>query len=111
MMFARQDVAKLVGMATAVVALALATPGTAGADQTDYAFMKKLFDDGINFSAKDKAVARAREVCQLFAEGRSPAGVHEQLLADSAFSERQAAIFMADAVQAYCPDYGDLFIR
>jgi hypothetical protein len=28
----------------------------------------------------------------------------------SAFSPRQAAIFMADAVQAYCPGYANQFM-
>ena len=110
MMFARRDVTKLVGVATAITALGLATPGAAAADATDDAFMHKLFADAVDFAPKEKAVERARDVCQLFAEGRSPASVHAHVVADSAFSERQAAVFMADAVQFYCPDHAGLFM-
>lgn len=110
MMFASHDVVKLVGVATAVAALGLAAPGTAAADATDDAFMHKLFADGVNFAVPEKAVTRARQVCDLFGQGMSPAGVHAKILADSAFSSRQTAIFMADAVQSYCPGYAGQFI-
>jgi Protein of unknown function (DUF732) len=56
-------------------------------------------------------VQRARSVCEFFGEGMSSAKVHEKIMDGSAFSPRQAAIFMADAVQAYCPEYAGLFIR
>ena len=110
MMFASRDVAKLVGVATTVAALGLAAPGTAAADATDDAFMHKLFADGVDFAVPEKAVPRAREVCDLFGKGKSAASVHAKILADSAFSSRQTAIFMADAVQSYCPGYAGQFI-
>jgi hypothetical protein len=60
MMLARHDIAKLVGIPIAVVALGLTTPGTAAADATDeVAFIRKLFADEINFAAKDKVIQRA----------------------------------------------------
>ena len=50
MMFARHDVPKLFGAAiVAVAALGLVTPGSAAADATDDAFLKKLFDDAVEF--------------------------------------------------------------
>ncbi len=110
MMFARHDIARLVGATTAIAALSLATPATAAADETDQAFMRKLFVDGVNFATPDRAIKRAREVCDLFGQGLSPAGVHAKILADSAFSPRQTAVFMADAVQSYCPGYAGQFI-
>jgi hypothetical protein len=110
MMFAGHDVAKLAGVGTVVAALCLAAPGTAAADATDDAFMRKLFVDGVNFAVPEKAVLRARQVCDYFAKGMSPASVHAKILADSAFSSRQTAIFMADAVQSYCPGYAGQFI-
>jgi len=109
-MIAHCDVAKLVGVATTVAALGLATPVTAAADATDDAFMHKLFVDGVNFAVPEKAIPRAREVCDLFGKGMPPASVHATILADSAFSSRQTAIFMADAVQSYCPGYAGQFI-
>ncbi len=110
MMFARHDIAKLVGTGMAVAALSLTTPGSAAADAADDAFLHKLFDDGVSFSGAENAIQRARTVCEAFASGMSPANVHEMTLNHSAFSPRQAAIFMADAVQAYCPRYAAQFI-
>jgi len=111
MMFACHDIAKLVGTAIAVAALGLVTPGSAVADATDDAFLKKLLADGVNFSQPELTIQRARTVCEAFASGMSPASVHELTLNHSAFSPRQAAIFMADAVQAYCPRYADQFMN
>ena len=109
MMLARHHIAKLFGTAIAVAALGLVTPGSAAADATDDAFLKKLFDDAVNFSGPETNIQRARTVCEAFASGKSPANVHELTLNQSAFSPRQAAVFMADAVQAYCPRYADQF--
>ena len=110
MMFDRHHIAKLFGAAIAVAALGLVTPGGAAADATDDAFLKKLFADGVNFSQPEKIIPRARTVCEAFASGKSAANVHELTLNQSAFSPRQAAIFMADAVQAYCPGYAGQFM-
>lgn len=111
MKFASHHVAGLLGVATTVAALGLAAPGTASADATDDAFMHKLFADGINFAVPEQAVPRAQKVCELFGKGMSPASVHAKIMADSAFSSRQTGIFMADAVQSYCPAYAGQFIR
>ena len=111
MMFARHHIGKLFGAAIAVAALSLVTPGGAAADATDDAFLKQLFADGVNFSQPEQIVKRARTVCEAFASGKSPATIHQLTLNDSAFTPRQAAVFMADAVQAYCPRYSDQFMR
>ena len=111
MMFARQDIAKLVGTAIAVAALGLVTPGSAVADATDDAFLKKVFADAVNFSQPEVTIQRARTVCEAFASGMSPASVHELTLNHSAFLPRQAAIFMAHAAQAYCPRYAGQFVN
>ena len=110
MMFACHDIAKLVGTAIAVAALGLVTPGSAVADATDDAFLKKLLADGVNFSQPELTIQRARTVCEAFASGKSPATIHQLTLNDSAFTPRQAAVFMADVVQAYCPKYSDQFM-
>jgi hypothetical protein len=111
MMFAGHDVTKLVGVAIGLAALGLAAPSTVAADATDDAFMHKLFADGVDFAPKGTAVPRARVVCDLFASGMSSASVNAHVVAHSAFTPRQAAIFMADAVQFYCPEHAGLFIR
>jgi hypothetical protein len=110
MTFTRHYIAKLLGAAIALAALSLVSPGSAAADATDHAFLTKLFADGVNFSQPAQIILRARTVCEAFASGKSSANVHELTLGHSAFSPRQAAIFMADAVQAYCPRYADQFM-
>ncbi|MFL6087391.1 MAG: DUF732 domain-containing protein [Mycobacterium sp.] len=111
MMFARKEIAKVVGTAMAVAALGLTTPGSAAADATDDAFSRKLFADAVDFAGQNDAVKRARAVCEAFGAGMSPAEVHLTVLNGSAFAPRQAAVFMADAVQFYCPGYAGLFIK
>jgi hypothetical protein len=111
MMFARYGVTKVVGLALGLAALGLVAPGTAAADQTDDAFRQKLFVDGVNFAPKEKVAERARVVCELFDSGMSPADVDAHVVADSAFTPRQAAVFMADAVTFYCPEHASQFIR
>jgi Protein of unknown function (DUF732) len=111
MMVARHNITKLVGTAIAVAALGVTTPGTAAAyTTTDLAFLHRLFADGVNFGQTDDILQRARSVCDGFGAGDSPAEVHAAVLTNSEFTARQAAVFMADAVQFYCPGYSDQFI-
>jgi hypothetical protein len=107
-MFARHDFAKLVGTAIAAAALGLTTAGSAAADSTDDAFLRRVAADGLMFSNVEPVIERAKVVCAAFSAGGSPASVHATMLNNSAMSPRQTALFMADAVQAYCPKYADL---
>jgi hypothetical protein len=109
-MFARHDIAKLVGTAIAVAAVGLTAPGSAAADPTDDAFLSKVTADGVNFANPPELIQKARVVCAAFSGGLSPARMHPTL-DDSAMTPRQAAVFMADSVQAYCPRYTDLLSR
>ena|SRR5690242_13157612 len=113
MTLTRRDITPLVSTVLAVLALAMATAGKAAADPTydanDTAFLHKLFDDGVDFGGRELTVKKARQVCDDLRAGVSPADVHDSLIngstsrEGSAFSARQASIFMADAVQFYCP--------
>ena len=110
-MCARHNITKLVGAAIAVAAVGLGTPGIATAyTPEDLAFLKKLYADAVDFSNADLVIQRARKICDRFAAGDSPVEVHEAVLTDSAFSPRQAAIFMADSVQAYCAQFSGQFM-
>lgn len=115
-MIVHHNICKLIGTAVAAIALSLTAPGHAAADAHDDAFSQKLFDDAINFAGQQLAVKRARETCAAFDAGMSPAEVHEAVMSGtahsegSAYSPEQAAIFMADAVQFYCPGYANLFL-
>ncbi len=111
MTFARHDIAKLVGATITVAALGLTTPGIASADAVDQAFLSKLFADAVLFAGADVVIPKAREACDEFDAGMSPASIHEKLVFNSAFVPRQAAISMADAVQAYCPRHAAEFME
>lgn len=111
MKFARHDIAKLVGTAIAVAALGLTIPGSAAADDPEDAFVHKIAADGIDFGGQGENILMGQKVCEAFSAGMSPARVHATMLNhDSARTPRQTALFMADAVQFFCPRYADLFI-
>ena len=109
MMVAWHNITKLVGTAIAVAALGVTTPGTAAAYTTaDFAFLRKVFADGVNFGEPDDIIQRARwsatRLAPAIADGRS-----RGVLSNSAFAPRQAAVFMADA-PVLLPRYAELFI-
>ena len=107
-MLARYNFDKLVGTAIAAAVLGLTTAGSAAADPTDDAFFRKLFADGILFGTQQAIIERAHIVCQAFSTGTSPASMPEL---SEAMNPRQTALFVADAVQAYCPKYADLALQ
>jgi hypothetical protein len=109
-MFARHDIAKLVGTAIAVAAVGLTAAGSAAADPTDDAFLRKVSADGVEFANPPEIIQKAEVVCAALSDGSSPARKHPTL-DSSALTPREAALFMADAVQAYCPSYADLLSR
>jgi hypothetical protein len=109
-MFARHHIAKLAGTAIAVATVGLAAPGTAAADPTDDAFLRNVTADGVNFANPPEVIQKAQVVCAAYSGGLSLARMYPTL-GDSAMTHGQAALFMADAVQAYCPKYTDLLSR
>lgn len=108
MMFAGHAVAKLVSTALAVAALGLIIPGGSAADSTDEAFLRSVSADALSFDNPDGVIATARLVCGSFSAGMAPASVQSGMLKVSPLTPGQAALFMADAVRAYCPKYGNL---
>ena len=108
MMFRANDIAKLAGTVIAVAALGLAVPGGAAADTKDEAFLRRVSAEGLMFGGSDQVIARAQKVCAGFGSGMSTARVHAMILGNSAFTPGQTAIFMADAVQVYCPRYANV---
>jgi hypothetical protein len=109
--FARHDIAKLVGTAIAVAALGLTIPGSAAADDPEDAFVRKVAAHGLDLGSGGEDILLGEKVCAAFSGGMSPARVQATMLNhDSARTPRQTALFMTDAVQAFCPRYADLFI-
>jgi len=112
-MFARHDVAKRIVTATIapVAALGLTIPCSAAADPTEDAFLRAVSSDGLVFATTGEVIERAQAVCAAFSAGMSTAQVHATVEANSAMSANQAAIFMARAVQFYCPQYSNQIFR
>jgi Protein of unknown function (DUF732) len=108
-MFTCNHISGLVGTAILLAAVGLAAP--AAADDTVDAFIFKLADDGVDFSSTNDVLTRAYQVCGQFAEGMSPDGINAAMVETSNFTARQSALFMADAVQAFCPRYANQFIK
>jgi hypothetical protein len=110
MTITRQHVVKLVAASISAAALGLTIPGLATADATDDAFIVQVANDALNFSSRNAVIAAGHQVCAAFSSGRTPAQVHEVMHESSTFTPRQTAIFMADAVHAYCPKYASQFV-
>ena len=106
-MFARHDIAKLVGTAIAVAAVGLTAPGSAAADPTDDAFIHNISADAVNNGNYTQMIQRARNVCSAFTLGISSATIATDLNTN-AVTPRMVALFMNDAVQSYCPRYTNL---
>ena len=109
-MFARHDIAKLVGTAIAVTAVGLTAPGSAAADPTDDAFTHEISADAVNNGNRTEMIQRAQDVCSAFTDGISSARITTDL-DTAAMTPRMTALFMNDAVQSYCPKYTDLLSR
>lgn len=107
-MFAGHGVAKVVSTAILVAALGLITASGSAADSTDDAFLRSISVDALTFDNPEGVIATAQLVCGSFSAGRSPVSVHSSMQEVSPLTPSQTALFMADAVHAYCPEYGNL---
>jgi hypothetical protein len=84
---------------------ALATSGTAEASTTDDAFIAQMKAMGVTFSSPQIAVKDAHQVCKELAAGESGTDVAAQVVSQTDLSPKQAAFFVVDATNAYCPQY------
>jgi len=102
-------VASAVGWVVAGAALglaALATSGTAGANTTDDAFIAQMKAVGVTFSSPEIAVKDAHQVCKELAGGTTGTEVANEVISQTDLSSKQAAIFVVNATQTYCPQFG-----
>jgi hypothetical protein len=101
-------VASAVGLIVGGAALgvaALATSGTAGASTTDDAFIAQMKAMGVTFSSPQIAVTDAHQVCKELAAGKSGTDIAAQVVSQTDLNPKQAAFFVVDATNAYCPQY------
>ncbi|MGB9303235.1 MAG: DUF732 domain-containing protein [Mycobacterium sp.] len=98
-------VAATVGAAALGLA-ALAACGTAAANSTDDAFIAQMKAVGVTFSSPQIAVQDAHQVCKELAGGKTGSEVANEVVSQTDLSPKQAAIFVGNATQTYCPQYG-----
>jgi hypothetical protein len=101
----RLVVASAVGAAALGLA-ALAASGTAGANTTDDVFIAQMSAVGVTFSSPQTAVKDAHLVCKQLAAGSTGTDIANDVVKQTDLSPKQAAIFVVNATQTYCPQYG-----
>ena len=99
--------AVITGGALAIVALA--TAGTAAAEQTDDQFIAALKRDGLIVYDVQGAIRQGHHICQGLDQGQSPAALSQELV-NGATPERPMDATHADAVvvaatAAYCANH------
>ncbi|OBG26387.1 DUF732 domain-containing protein [Mycobacterium sp. E3198] len=87
----------------AAVGLALATAGAAGAGTADDAFITEMRGLGVTFSSPQEAIKEGHQVCRELAAGKTGTDVATEVLSQTNLTTKQAAYFVVDAAQAYCP--------
>ncbi|ORV92947.1 hypothetical protein AWC11_06750 [Mycobacterium interjectum] len=87
----------------AAVGLALATAGAAGASTADDAFITEMRGLGVTFTSPQEAIQEGHQVCRELAAGKTGTDVATEVLSQTNLTTKQAAYFVVDAAQAYCP--------
>lgn len=104
-MLARHRMSKLLGAAVLVIGMNLGAQFSAGAETSDDAFLRAVSADALTFDLPEVLVHQAKVVCQAFAAGMSPATINTEMQKRVPLLPRQTGLFMARAVQSYCPGY------
>jgi Protein of unknown function (DUF732) len=94
------------GGAAALGLAALVASATAGATTTDDVFIAQMSAVGVTFSSPQTAVKDAHLVCNELAAGRTGTDIAIDVVKQTDLSPKQAAIFVVNATQTYCPQYG-----
>ena len=83
---------------------AVATSGNASAlHSPNDAFLAEIGRAGITFESTATSISNARYVCTTLADGESPMSVSTDILAITDLTAHQAAVFVAAAMENYCP--------
>lgn len=87
----------------AAIALALATPATAFADDDDDHFIGMIDDQAIPYSTAKNVIVLAHSVCDYVAAGQAPGQVVDEISGPANWSVEQSDFFVGAATQVYCP--------
>jgi hypothetical protein len=92
-------------LASAAVVIGTAAPAYADIDGKDQAFLNALSQAGLTYLNADRAIAAAKDVCDLASGGMTGEEiVHNLQDRNPGFQGDGAAKFTAIAASAYCPD-------
>jgi hypothetical protein len=107
-MFSNHRFSTVVASAVGAAALglaALATSTTAGANTTDDAFIAEMQAVGVTFTSPQTAVQEGHQVCNELASGKTGTDIANEVISVTDLSSKQAAYFVVNATQTYCPQY------
>jgi Protein of unknown function (DUF732) len=92
-------------LASAAVVIATAAPAHADLDGKDQAFLTTLSQAGLTYLNPERAVAAAKDVCDLANGGMTGEEIVKNLQdRNPGFQGQGAAKFTAIAASAYCPE-------
>jgi Protein of unknown function (DUF732) len=103
----RNILAALAGL-VAIPTGALAVANTASAEKpqisgADQKFLSTISKEGIGFETPQDAIADAHSVCQSLAGGSTGGQLVTDITSHTDLTRRQAAVFLVQSVQTYCP--------
>jgi hypothetical protein len=90
--------------AAAIGLAAFAGAGTAAASTPDDTFLAQMKGLGVTFNSPQEAVREGHVVCTKLAAGKTGLDVFHEVLSQTHLTARQAAHFVIDATDAYCPE-------
>lgn len=109
-MFNTTKIAALAATAAVLGLGAMATAGTAVADNVDDIYLTNVYAEGISYPTDYDAIDDALLVCDYLAAGRDGTDISVEIMSNSDLSAHQAATIVVEASSAYCPLYFDQVI-
>ena len=100
---------QLTGVAVAAGTVALLAAGTAGAVTADASFLADLRAEGITYDSAGAVIADAYQVCGELDSGVSATDIGLEIMDYTGVSARQAAAFIVNSVDYYCPEHTGAF--
>ncbi|WP_304112842.1 DUF732 domain-containing protein [Mycolicibacterium bacteremicum] len=102
---------QLTGLALAAGTIGLCTSGAAGAvtSAADSAFLADLRAEGIGYESAGEVIANAYQVCSELDSDVSATDIGLDIMDYTGVNARQAAAFIVNSVDYYCPEHAGAF--
>jgi hypothetical protein len=97
--------------AAAIGLCSVAAAGTASASAVDDAFISRMTDLGVVFTAPEYGVQAGHLVCTKLAKGRSALDVVIEVRNQTNLPAQKAMYLVVEAANAYCPDLASHVIQ